>query len=154
MQPRFAHIAVPIDFSARNREALEVAFELASVNRARVSLLHVVETLGIDPDADIERFYDRLEQRARREFEPLRSRFVDAGISAHCTVLFGKRVPEIVRYIREHGVDLVIASSHPVDVLQPAHSLSTVSYQLSILAPCAVLLVKGIETPIEAAKRE
>lgn len=147
MQPRFRHIAVPLDFTARNRPALEAAFELASVNRSRVTLLHVVEQLEIDADVEVQRFYDRLEQRARRELDPLRQRFNDVGLSAHATVLFGRRAEQVVDYIREHDVDLVVLSSHTIDEDRPLRSLATVSYHVAVAAPCSVLLVKSAAAP-------
>jgi nucleotide-binding universal stress UspA family protein len=142
MLPRFEHILVPVDFSPANRSALEAAFELAVQNRARVTLLHVIETLDVEEESDVRDFYDRLEQRARREFEPLLQRFVDAGLNVHSTVLLGKRARQIVEFAREHKANLLILSSHPIDERRPLESLSTISYQVSIAAPCSVLLVK------------
>jgi nucleotide-binding universal stress UspA family protein len=151
MRSRFQHIAVPVDFTARNRGALDVAFELASVNRARVTLLHVVETLEIDLDGEVRRFYDRLEQRARMELDPLRQRFEDSGLSAHASVLLGRRAAQIVEFAREHGVDLLVLSSHPIDETQPLKSMATISYQVSIAAPCSVLLVKTPDAPVHVS---
>ena len=42
----------------------------------------------------------------------------------------------------EHNVDLIILNSHPSDPHAPGKSWSTVSYQVSLLSPCSVLLVK------------
>jgi nucleotide-binding universal stress UspA family protein len=39
------HILVPLDFTAKNQAALEIARELASQNKASVTLLHVIETI-------------------------------------------------------------------------------------------------------------
>jgi nucleotide-binding universal stress UspA family protein len=145
MQSRFRHILVPVDFSVRTRPALDVAFELAMVNRSRVTLLHVVEQLEVDADDEVWRFYDRLEQRARRELEPLCQRFIDAGLTTHATVLLGKRVEQIVGHIHDHGVDLAVLNSHAIDEGQPFRSFATISYQVSVAAPCSVLLVKSRE---------
>ena len=53
MIPRFKHILVPVYLTPKNRAALEIAFELAVENKARVSLLHVTEKIelpGEEPD--------------------------------------------------------------------------------------------------------
>lgn len=142
MLPRFQHILVPVDFTQKNAAALDIAFELAVANRARVTLLHVIELLEVESDAELEQFYDRLQKRADSELERLAQRFIDTGISTDRKTRFGKRVPEIVNACVDHSADLVILSSHRPDLHRPNQTWSTVSYQVSVLAPCPVLLVK------------
>ncbi|REJ93193.1 MAG: universal stress protein [Planctomycetota bacterium] len=148
MLPRFQHILVPLDFSSKNRMALDVAFELASQNRARTSLLHVVERIETSPDdedsvdRELEEFYGQLEARAESELESVSQRFEAAGLDVEYKVWRGKRVHEIVKFSHDRDVDLVVLSSHPVDADQPVKSLTTVSYQVSILCACPVLMVK------------
>jgi nucleotide-binding universal stress UspA family protein len=57
-------------------------------------------------------------------------------------IVYGKRVEEVLRFVREHEIDLIVLASHPVDRSQAYGGLGTMSYKLGILAPCAVLLVK------------
>jgi len=142
MLPRFQDILVPVDFTQKNVAALDIAFELAVANRARVTLLHVVELLEVESDAELEQFYDRLGKRAESELERIAQRFSGAGITALRKTRFGKRVPEIISVCIDHVADLVIMSSHKPDLHRPAQTWSTVSYQVSVLCPCAVLLVK------------
>jgi nucleotide-binding universal stress UspA family protein len=142
MLSRFRHVLAPVDLSAANRAALEIVFEIAAQNHARVTLLHVIETLDVDDEADVRELYEQLERRARSELEPLRHRFADAGVNVHAAVVLGKRTREIVEFAAEHGVDLIVMSSHPIDAAHPVQSLATISYQVSIAASCSVLLVK------------
>lgn len=142
MLPRFQHILAPVDFSAANRAALEVVFEIAAQNYARVTLLHVIEAINVEDESDVSEFYEQLEQRARREFEPVQQRFTEAGMHVHAVVVRGKRALQIVERARDHSVDLIVMSSHPIDANRPIESLATISYQVSIAAPCSVLLVK------------
>ncbi len=46
MIPRFQHILVPLDFTEKNLAALNIAFDLAIANHARVTLLHIIEPLN------------------------------------------------------------------------------------------------------------
>ncbi len=69
MLSRFRHILVPLDFSEKNQAALDVAFELAVTNEARVTLLHVIETLDLPDDPEVEQFVEHLRERADRELE-------------------------------------------------------------------------------------
>ena len=142
MLPRFKNILVPVDFTEKNVAALDIAFELAVANRARVTLLHVVETLDVDSDAEMEQFYDRLETRADSELERMSRRFVNAGVSSDRKVRFGKRLAETLQACTEHNTDLVVMSSHKPDLQKPHQTWATLSYQVSVLCPCPVLLVK------------
>src|SRR5579863_4209410 len=142
MLPRFQHILVPLDFTAKNQAALDIAFELASQNRAAVTLLHVIETIENVPDEELKSFYARLASHAETEMEARAQRFAGAGIRVDRKIRYGKRLTEIVRDSRERRVDLIVMSSHKVDPATPAESLGTLSYQVSFLCDCPVLLIK------------
>jgi nucleotide-binding universal stress UspA family protein len=142
MLPRFQHILVPLDFTDKNQAALGIAFELASQNRASVTLLHVIEKIENVPDAELKPFYAQITSRAETELERRAQRFADAGIRIDRKVLYGKRLVEIVRDSRERKVDLIVMSSHKVDPAAADQSQGTLSYQVCILCDCPVLLVK------------
>ena len=142
MLPRFKNILVPVDFTEKNVAALDIAFELAVANRAHVTLLHVVEALDVENDAEMEQFYDRLEKRADSELERMSQRFLDAGPASDRKVRFGKRLAEILQSCTDHKTDLLIMSSHKPDMQKPHQTWATLSYQVSVLCPCPVLLVK------------
>ena len=141
MLPRFRHLLVPVDFTEKNQSALEIAFEIAVNNRARVTLLHVVEEVP-GADAELKQFIERLQQRAESEIERCSQKFAQAGVEIETKVRVGRRLPEIVQAQQERQVDLVILSSHPIDPIQPVKSWNSLSYQVSVVCPCPVLLVK------------
>ena len=145
MIPRFQKILVPVDFAEKNWAALDVAFDIAVHNKASVTLLHVIEALdngAFDDDADVQRFYSRLEERAKRELETMGQRFVESGIEVHERIRFGARAQEIVGYSSEHESSLIVMSSHALANRQPNANVVTLSYQVSLLCNCPVLLVK------------
>jgi universal stress protein A len=142
MLPRFQHILVPVDFTEKNMPALDVAFELAVANRARVTLLHVIETMDVESDAELEQFYTRLQSRADSELERIAQRFVAGKLAVDRKIRFGKRLSEIVRDSVDRKADLIVMSSHKPDLQKPAQTWATLSYQVSVLCPCPVLLVK------------
>ena len=145
MLPRFKNVLVPVDFAEKNWSALDVAFEVAVNNKASVTLLHVIEKIDegdLDTDPDVTDFYSRLKQRAKRELETMGQRFVETGIEVHERIRFGKRATEIVGYANEHGADLIVMSSHRLADANPAASIVTLSYQVSLLCSCPILLVK------------
>jgi len=143
--PRFQNILVPVDFTEKNWASLDIAFETAVHNEATVTILHVIELIDdgdFDGDSDVKEFYRRLEERSNRELETMSQRFVEAGVEVQLKVRFGKRVAEIVKYSIEHASDLLVMSSHPLVDRNPSASIVTLSYQVSLLCECPILLVK------------
>jgi universal stress protein A len=142
MLPRFQHLLVPVDFTEKNLAAIDIAFDLAVANHARVTLLHVIETVDVESDAELDQFYARLQARADSELERMSQRFLTAKIAVDRKIRFGKRLHEIVRDSVDRKADLIVMSSHKPDLQKPAQTWATLSYQVSVLCLCPVLLVK------------
>jgi nucleotide-binding universal stress UspA family protein len=141
MLSRFHHILVPVDFTEKNRLALDHAFELAVQNRSAVTLLHVIEAIHLN-DQETEAFYARLQQQAATQLEMLTQRFVDVGVAVEWKTRIGKRVQEIAKFAVDRNVDLIVLSAHRVDPHRMAESFGMLSYQVSICCHCPVLFVK------------
>ncbi len=138
----FTKILVPVDLSDKHQQALDIAARLASESGSEVTLIHVVETIGELWDAEERDFYDRIEDLVRDHLANL-GRYLEARHVPHREeVIFGDRAREIVRYAIEGGVDLIVLSSHRIDLQHPSAGWGTLSYKLGILAQCPVLLVK------------
>lgn len=145
MIPRFKHILIPVDLTPKNKSALEVAFEMAVENKARVSLLHVTEKIELpdeQPDAETAAFYEKLRLRFMTELEAMSQRFSEAGVDVETKVLLGKPLQDIVEFSKTHNVDLIIMSSHPIAPDDPLRSWGTLSYKVSVACACPILLVK------------
>ena len=110
---------MPLDFTAKNRAALEIARELAAQNKASVTFVHVIETIENLQDAELTAFYTRLAPRAEAELATRIQEFKNAGITADHKTLYGKRLTEIVREARDQKVDLIVVSSHKIDPAAP-----------------------------------
>lgn len=137
----FSDILVPVDLTAKNPRAVEAALELASQFDARVSLLHVIETIDL-PFDELEEFYGRLEEKAAAGMEGLAAPLLEAECKVECCVAYGSRSREIVGHAEKHGTDLIIMSSRPIDPNNPTQDWATLSYKVAVLARCPVLLVK------------
>jgi universal stress protein A len=138
----FRHVLVPVDFTEKNRGALDVARQWAQEHQAHVTLLHVIETIDYVADEEIDRFYEMLKKRARMQLEPLCAPFEQANLKVEGKIVLGKRARGIVTFAVQHNVDLVVMSSHKVNLSEAPRGWGTLSHQVSILCPCAVLLVK------------
>lgn len=145
MPSRFRHLLVPVDFSDVGAAAVDTAVELAMLHRAELTLLHVIETIGDEPDesdSEIDDFYRQLESDARTKLAEIVARVEPQGVSIKHEILFGRRVREIVQYSMNRSVDMIVLSSHKLDLDRPQEGMASLSHQVSILAQCPVLLVK------------
>lgn len=139
----FRHILVPTDLTKRTWPAIDLAVELAKVQPARLTLLHVIETIpGADP-AEFETFYRGLEKKAQTRLRSLANRCAKKGRKPSMQALaYGRRADEIVRFARNNKVDLIVLVSHTVDASETGPILGTISYKVGVLARCPVLLIK------------
>lgn len=145
MLPRFHHILVPLSLSTKNKTAVDIAFDLAVHNKASISLLHVVQSIeaGTEtPDRETSDFYEHISKRAESELEALSRRFLEADIQCEFKVRIGDRMEEIVQFAHDHRVDLIVMSSHRVDPDRLAETWGTLSYKVSVICDCPILLVK------------
>ncbi len=138
----FKHILVPTDLTERSLTALEVAVKLARHDSSAITLLHVVETLDDAGIEDLSNFYSKLGKRATKVMDRIIAQYRGEPISIEREVTYGKRVREIVQYANEKEIDLIIVSSHKVDMVDTVQGWGTISYKVGILAHCPVMLVK------------
>lgn len=138
----FYQIMVPVDLTDKNIPALDVATRLALQNQAEVTLLHIIETIPDLSFEELEGFYRNLEKKARSKLHQMAERFIEQGLTVHQPIQYGNRAEEIVKYAIKHEIDLIILSSHKIDLANPAQGWGTISYKVGILSQCPVLLVK------------
>jgi nucleotide-binding universal stress UspA family protein len=131
-----------VDFSERNRAAMDVARDLAKQSAARITLIHVIETIEHISVTEMSDFYNRLERSARQGMAELSEGLSEQSIPVEKVILLGKRHDEIIKYAIENHVDLILMSSHRVDPDRPAANFGSISYRVAVLSPCAVLLLK------------
>ena len=138
----FQRILVPVDLSDTHQRALEIAARLAGEADGQVILLHVVEVIpGLWIEEERE-FYDRLEAAARDHLSRLGRQLEELHAPRREEIIFGNRAEEIVRYATEMAVDLIVLSSHRIDLKNPGAGWGTLSYKIGILSQCPVLLIK------------
>lgn len=138
----FKNILVPTDFLDDNQHALEIAVRLCSMDDGKISLLHVIEVIQNTTFEEFEDFYSSLEKRSFKGLNDIIHRLDISQAEVEPQVVYGNRTQEIVRYAEENNVDLIIMKSHKVDLEEPIQGWGTISYKVSILARCPVLLVK------------
>lgn len=138
----FAHILIPTDLSDRARSAIDLTTRLVHDRPTRVTLLHVVEEIAQARRDEFKDFYENLEKRSAQKLDELARLAERPGTQIERQVVYGSPAAEIIKFAAQHDVDLIVLASHPVDPARPERGWGTLSYRVSMLAPCPVLLVK------------
>lgn len=124
MATHMSRILLAIDFSEGGDAAAAAAFELARRLDASVDVLHVTRP--------------GLEDEAGRRLRHHLSRF--HGTAAREVVEAGSPSEKIVRYARDHAVDLVVIGTHGNTGFTRA-LLGSVAERVARTAPCPVMTV-------------
>ncbi len=138
----FHKILVPTDLSEKVKKALEIASKVCDTDSCNITLLHVVETIEDDDNEEFQRFYEKLTNRAWKNTDEMIDGMKIKTHSVHKEVVYGKRVPEIVRFAHHNNFDLIVLSSHKIETVDSPDGWATISYRVAILAHCPVLMVK------------
>jgi len=134
----FRNIVVPVDLGDRHGRAVELSAQVVAEG-GEVTLLHVIEQIEGLPHAEAVDFYGQLEAKAEVRLGHLLGQLRRRGIAGRVVVVHGKCVQEVVAFAARTGADLIVVSSHPVVA---GAGWGTRSYQIAVVAPCPVLLVK------------
>ena len=140
--PRFHHVLVPTDLTERTEKSLQLANTLAALDTSRITLVHVIETIEGLRFGELRPFYRRLEKKAQTAMTRLARRVGTGVAQVDSAVAYGRRAEEIVNFAAAHDVDLIILASHRVNPSRVNRDWGTISYKVTILAQCPVLLVK------------
>ena len=136
----FRHVLIPSDLTARAQPALDLVTTLALPAGSRITLLHVIETIDGLGARELKSFYARLAKKARTTLSTLAKRPTRTPIEV--AVVQGRRADTIVSFAAANGVDLIVLPSHRVNPSMVNRDWGSISYKVSILAQCPVLLVK------------
>lgn len=142
MKTSFQHILVPVDFSDKNRAAIEVACQIAREHASRITLLHVIEFIDFPEDEEIKSFYEKLRKRSEREFDKLLQQFPGGEFDVTVDTIVNHRSKGVVLYAADNNVDLIVMSSHPFNPQQSSEGWGTISYQVAALCQCSIMLIK------------
>ncbi len=138
----FEQILVPVDFSEKNQQALDIALNLAQLSGGSVHLLHVIKLLAGDGYDEFAEFYGKLEVQAGERMDALMGRVRVDGVRIESHLVLGGRAREILFFAEENEVDLIVMNSHKIDPENPDEGWGTISQKVGILAQCPILLVK------------
>jgi universal stress protein A len=141
------------DFSENARAALPHAIDLARRYGAVLHILHVYQESGdvaeFEISSNVKMDWIRVAQLMGTEMEKKLQAFCQEVTkelgSCRAEMLRGKPHVEILRYVREAGIDLIVMASHGLTGLE--HVLfGSVAERVVRQSPCPVLIVKKYGT--------
>lgn len=139
----YQHLLIAVDLTEASETVANRARALAEAFGARLSLLHVVEYVPVDPAGEAllpppVNMEDDLMDAARRRLDALAEKLGLPDCRRH--VVLGNIKTEIARVASDNGVDLIVLGSHERHGLQ----LLLGSTERSVLAaaPCDVLAIR------------
>ncbi|MFZ2447826.1 MAG: universal stress protein [Syntrophobacteraceae bacterium] len=138
----FKHILVPTDLTDRDRKSMEIAIKMALGKAGKITILHVVETIENTETEDFHKFYKQLGIRATKKMDLIVDQYRQSEVVIEKQVLFGRRVYEILNFAGNSDTDLIIMSSHRLDIENASEGWGTISFKVGVLSHCPVLLVK------------
>ncbi len=150
MGKKFEKILLPTDFSEYSAVATEYASELAAKYGAELHLLHALETHlsgtpGFAMGLALPNYVSETKAAAQKSLagvlDPASPAGTGSGVEVVQAVVEGSPKTEIVKYAREHDIDLIVLSTHGRTGL--SHVLmGSVAETVVRTAPCPVLTVR------------
>lgn len=140
----YANVLVATDGGEEMDDVVDHALAVAGDHGATVHALYVVNKrlyLASEKD-DQERLVAELQREGEAAVAAVAERVRAAGLEAVTAVSEGVPGPEILDYVEEHGVDLVVMGTHdPTDRDRPA-TLGSVAERVTNDATVPVLTVR------------
>jgi nucleotide-binding universal stress UspA family protein len=146
--PRFLNILAAADFSPASEDAVAIAADLSRSDHGRLHLLHVVPSVQVpytmEPVVfDFSDFVRQSVDRAHRQFAALAARHRIDHERLTTAVVNGPPAAEILRYAKDHAIDLLVLGAHGHGVIDRL-LIGSVADRVARHAPCAVLLVPPV----------
>lgn len=139
---RYARILLAVDLTDESSQLAERAVEMARLNQAQLSLIHVVEPLsfayGGDVPMDLSTIQEQLDEHARNKLDEYASKLDYPVVRKF--VVTGNAETEIHRIASNEEIDLIILGSHGRHGL--ALLLGSTANGVLHGAPCDVLAVR------------
>lgn len=149
--PKIQTILVPTDFSEPTRDQLDYSVWLAQTVRARLILLHVLQTMplaeavnwldGVAPPTGEAALWEQVKHASEQQMGRLKELYAAAGVEITTRVKEGVPFVEIIRTAEQEQADLIVMGSHGRTGVR--HLLiGSVAERVVRKAACPVLVLK------------
>ena len=144
MKAQINSILIPTDFSDASEGALKVGMAIAKRQKAKVTLLHIVDLLPVllptqvllsDPQELLSRMEEKLEEISER----IRK---ESGVKAVVKALEGTPADRICKFALEENISLIVMGKHGVSGLREFF-IGSEAFKVVKNATCPVLTIPG-----------
>jgi len=147
-------ILCPTDFSDGSLEALSAATDIATKLGAELSVIHVLPILSAlptDPNYvfEMHQRQDLLYQDMEKRLHEMTRESKEKGMQGRVFVEHGDAAGEIVRVAEEQRMDLIVIATFGKTGWRRL-AFGSVTEKVVRLAPCPVLVVRGMKDRIPA----
>ena len=137
-------VLIPTDFSETSTAAVNYGVDLAERYDASLHLVHVIEKSAIPPEPEFPLGIFEGQTVARERLVAVLNAAQRKAFRADVAVKIGHPSLEIVRYAKEHDIDLIVMGTHGRSGV--SHLLmGSVAEKVVRNAPCPVLTVRHPE---------
>lgn len=143
-------ILCPTDFSEFSERAVRYACELADKFGADLHLVNVLQDYDAiapatgDTFAPFADWLPQLQKQSEEQLAKLPAPEWSGKLKVHRTTRVGAPIDEIVKYAKEHNVDLIVQGTHGRRGIKHM-LLGSVAENIVRYAPCPVLTVRNPE---------
>jgi universal stress protein A len=139
-------IACCVDFSENAKAAFETALELAQNFQAKLFILHVLppvfnpvlpDSEYVFPEQPKDALIIKVDERIQQEYGAL----VGQEVDSKTVVLDGHISSEIIRFLSDEDIDLVVLGSYGASGMGLV-LFGSVANRVSHKAPCSVMIVR------------
>ncbi len=158
----FKNILVPYDFETISGHAFDHALKIAKlVSGSTMIIIHVLSEIALPPTAETfgsrlysfktgemvtgsvyaKELYNEMRSDALKKLEKKKQKCEKDGISCKVVVLVGDAKEQIIKYIQEQKVDLVVMGTAKRKGLYKIMTIGSVARNISENVSCPVMLV-------------
>ncbi|SHF41760.1 universal stress protein A [Desulfacinum infernum DSM 9756] len=151
---RLEKILVPVDFSEYSQKAVRYGVEIAKDRKASLTLLHVINQRIIDAvhelsvkgyKGDFVEVMRKMMAEREAELQQMVPQDWREGLTElNFEIRKGRPSEEVIKYAKEHGMDLIVVGTHGRSALASA-LLGSVANTVVLRAPCPVLVVRELQ---------
>lgn len=146
----YKKIMVPFDDSKFAQKALDMAKIIAKSFDSTLHIVTVVDISNVAPPGFVrsehrkalEQIKRSVMQSARNIIEQKEKECLAEKIKTKTFVLEGPTADELLKSIKENGIDLVVIGSQGLSGLSKLKALGSVSRKISELADCPVMIIR------------
>jgi nucleotide-binding universal stress UspA family protein len=153
LSAKYKRILIPYDGSKFSKKALDEAIE---ISKKFFSTLHIVNVVDVSLDAPTNVLAGVVNKKLRKltraflESENLKAHTIlqnkmkscqQVGVEVRCEVLAGRPADSLLRFSKNHKIDLIVIGSRGLTKVRKIMALGSVSRKISEESECPVLMV-------------